>query len=200
MRLSAIAALDRAGAIGLGGRMPWHLPRDLKRFRTYTWSKPIIMGRKTFLSLAAPLAGRHHIVLSRAPDFAPAGCQVAHSVAEALAAAEAHLKGTGGDEAMIIGGGHVFEETLPLCDRAYLTVVDGQFEADTFFPLGLLRQLRWRLIQQESCGKDERNPFAHWFLALERSPSDSAPAEEFDLSSWPSSSTMQNRFESAPGS
>ena len=112
MRVSAIAAMDRSAAIGIGGRMPWHLPRDLKRFRKYTWDKPVIMGRKTFLSLAAPLAGRFQIVLTRKTDWMAQDCQVVHTVEEALSAAADRLEVVGGDEAMIIGGGLVFQETV----------------------------------------------------------------------------------------
>ena len=127
MRISAIAAMDRSGAIGIGGRMPWHLPRDLKRFRKYTWDKPVIMGRNTFLSLAAPLAGRFQIVLTRKSDWLAPDCHVVHSVEEALAAAAARLALVGGEETMIIGGGVLSFRKPSRCswDRVYLTLVEG---------------------------------------------------------------------------
>jgi dihydrofolate reductase len=184
MRVSAIAAMDRSGAIGMGGRIPWHLPRDLKRFRRSTWGKPMIMGRRTFQSLKAPLAGRHHIVLSRQSGFLAQGCQVVHSIVEALAAARDQLDTTGGDEAMIIGGSIVFEETVTLWDRLYLTLVEGRFEGDAFLPLSAMGQARWRLIEQESCAADARNPYPHRFILLERQPRERPPAQDFDLSAW----------------
>jgi dihydrofolate reductase len=181
MRVSAIAAMDRRGVLGNGGRMPWHLPRDLKRFRQFTLGKPIIMGRNTLLSLSSPLAGRTNIVLTRKPDFVAPGCTVVHSIEEALSAAEDHLKAAGGDETMIIGGGLVFQETLPLCDRVYLTLVEGQFTGDTYFPLPTLHQLRWRLVDRESCPADDKNPYPHQFLTLARHPENGSPEQVFDL-------------------
>src|SRR4051794_35289862 len=157
MRVSAIAAMDRSGVIGHEGRMPWHLPQDLMRFRKSTWGKPVIMGRNTFHSLTSPLAGRLNIVLTHNPEFFSSDCHVVHSIEEALSAAEAHLNAVGGDEAMIIGGGLVFQETLPLCDRVYLTLVEGHFPGDAYFPLAALRQSRWRLVDCESCSADARN-------------------------------------------
>jgi dihydrofolate reductase len=184
MRVSAIAAIDRSGVIGLGGQIPWHLPRDLKRFRRLTWGKPIIMGRRTFLSLKAPLEGRHHIVLSRQAGFLAEGCQVAHSVAEALACARDHLAATGGDEAMIIGGSVVFEEMAALWDRVYLTLVEGRFNGDTYFPLAVMSQVRWRLVEQECVAPDARNAFGLRFAVLDRSSGERAPGEDFDLAAW----------------
>jgi dihydrofolate reductase len=184
MRVSAIAAMDRSGAIGIGGRMPWHLPRDLKRFRRYTWDKPVIMGRNTCLSLAAPLAGRYQIVLTRKTGWLAQDCHVVHSVDEALAAAAVRLNVVGGDETMIIGGGQVFQETLSLWDRVYLTVVEGEFEADAFFPVDILRQLRWRKLEEEWSPADAKNPHPHRFIALERLPETTAETERFDLASW----------------
>jgi len=184
MRVSAIAAMDRSGAIGIGGRMPWHLPRDLKRFRKYTWDKPVIMGRNTFLSLAAPLAGRFQIVLTRKSDWTAQDCRVVHSVEEALAAAADRLAVVGGDETMIIGGGLVFQETVARWDRVYLTLVEGRFEADAFFPLEAVHPIRWRRFEEERSPADAKNPYPHRFVALERLPETSASAEVFDLASW----------------
>ncbi len=164
--------------------MPWHLPRDLKRFRKCTWDKPVIMGRKTFLSLAAPLAGRFQIVLTRRSGWVAPDCHVVHSVAEALAAAADRLKVVGGEEAMIIGGGLVFQETAARWDRVYLTLVEGRFEADAYFPLEALRQFRWRRVEEEWSPADARNPYPHRFIALERLPEASVSTEDFDLASW----------------
>ena len=179
MRVSAIAAMDRAGVIGIGGHMPWHLPRDLKRFRKCTWGKPVIMGRNTLSSLDSPLAGRYNIVLTRQSGFVAAGCRVVHSIGEALSAAEEHLSAAGGDEAMIIGGSLVFQETVSLWDRVYLTLVEGVFQGDTHFPLAALRQSRWRLVDRECCSADAKNPYPHRFFALERQPEDRGTGRGF---------------------
>src|SRR4051794_10443227 len=109
MIVSAIAAMDRTGLIGNGLKLPWHLPRDLRRFRGHTLGKPVIMGRRTFESLQAPLAGRLNIVLTHNRSLRDGGFKIARSIQEALKIAEDHLGLVGGQDAMIIGGGGVFE-------------------------------------------------------------------------------------------
>src|SRR5215510_4251889 len=104
MLVAIIAAIDRQGLIGDDTGLPWHLPRDLRRFRAYTWGKPIIMGRKTFELIGRPLPGRCNIVLTRNPAYRAPGCQVARTFQEALSLAADHLASTGAGEAMIIGG------------------------------------------------------------------------------------------------
>jgi dihydrofolate reductase len=164
--------------------MPWHLPRDLRRFRERTMGKPIIMGRRTFQSLRSPLPGRLNIVLTHSDSFSADGCRIAHSIDEAMKIAEDYLAANGLDEAMVIGGAILFEATVSTWDRLLLTVVEGEFQGDTYFPLDQVTQRRWRLVEQESCGEDARNAHAHWFLKLDR-PADSRPvAEHFDLDSW----------------
>src|SRR5947209_20155089 len=120
MILPAIAAMDSRGLIGDGLRLPWHLPRDLKRFRSLTMGKPIVMGRRTFASPRSALPGRLNIVLTRDPAFSAEGCRVARSIEDALAIAGKYLEQTGGEETVIIGGAVVFEETAPLWDRLFL--------------------------------------------------------------------------------
>src|SRR5690242_15834273 len=124
MLVSIIAALDRRGLIGAEAGLPWHLPGDLRRFRTITWGKPIIMGRTTFELIGKPLPGRVNIVLSRSPVYSPPGCRVARTLQEALSLAEDCLAASGGNEVMIIGGGKVYAEAIERWDRLYLTVVE----------------------------------------------------------------------------
>lgn len=184
MILTAIAAIDRTGLIGDGTRMPWHLPRDLRRFRKLTLGKPVIMGRRTFESLPGALDGRLNIILTQNAAFHADGCQIARSIAEALSMAVEHASQTGANEAVIIGGSVVFEETVPLWDRLLLTVVEGAFEGSVFFPLDKLGQSRWRLVEQEQFGADGKNPHPHWFLKLERCPTDSPRSQDFSLLAW----------------
>ena len=100
MKISLLAAISRNGVIGREGRLPWHLPADLKHFKAQTIGKPMIMGRKTFESFPAPLPGRRHIVLTRDPEWRAAGAETAGSVEEALALA--------GDDVFVVGGAEVF--------------------------------------------------------------------------------------------
>jgi dihydrofolate reductase len=110
------------GVIGRDGKLPWHLPADLKRFKAQTLGRPMIMGRKTFESFPSPLPGRRHIVLTRDRGWTAAGAEVAHSVEEALALA--------GDDAAVIGGAEVFALFLDRADRVELTEVHAEPEGD----------------------------------------------------------------------
>jgi dihydrofolate reductase len=115
------------GVIGADGKLPWHIPADLKRFKALTMGKPMIMGRKTFESLPGLLPGRPHIVLTRDGNWQAEGAQVAHDVDEAL-----FLAGKG--EAAVIGGAEIYRLFLPLATRIELTEVHGHYNGDTTMP------------------------------------------------------------------
>ena len=122
-----VLARARNGVIGVDGRLPWHLPADLRRFKALTMGKPMVMGRKTFESFPVPLPGRRHIVLTRAPGWRADGAEVAHSVEEALALA-------GDGEIAVIGGAEVFALFLPRAGRIELTEVDATPDGDAVVP------------------------------------------------------------------
>ncbi|MBM4148041.1 MAG: dihydrofolate reductase [Lentisphaerae bacterium] len=125
--ISIICAMGRNRGIGVGNRLPWRLPEDLKRFKRLTMGHTLVMGRKTFESIGRPLPGRRNIVISRNPGFRAAGCDMAASLQEALSAA-------GPGEVFVIGGAEVYRSALPLAQRLYLTLVEDEPAADTFFP------------------------------------------------------------------
>ena len=158
--LSLIVAAGERNEIGKGGRMPWHLPADLKHFKEVTLGKPVIMGRRTHESIGKALPGRRNIVVTRNIDYTAEGCEIAHSLREAL-----NLAGAA-PEIMIIGGAALYREALPLTDRIYLTRVAGQFEADTYFPAFDVQE--WQEKQHVRRPADERNAFACEFIVLER--------------------------------
>jgi len=169
MRISIIAAIDNRGLIGDEAGLPWHLPKDLRRFRACTWGKPILMGRKTFELIGKPLPGRFNIVLTRNPEASVPGCQVARTLQEGLALAREYLAGAGGDEVMIIGGARVYAEVIHSWDRLYLTLVEGQFKGTEYFPVRELLRESWRpTCAPEICPPDEKNPHRHSFHILER--------------------------------
>lgn len=114
--------------IGRDGVVPWDLPADMRYFRTVTTGHTVIMGRKTFESLVGPLKERHNVVVTRRGDWSADGVTVAHSLEEALAAAE------GEAEVFVAGGAEIYEQALPVADRIYLTVVHRTIEGDTCFP------------------------------------------------------------------
>ncbi|WP_406694775.1 dihydrofolate reductase [Singulisphaera sp. Ch08] len=182
MIVSAIAAMSRTGVIGDGVKMPWHLPRDLRRFRDSTMGKPVIMGRRTLESLRAPLPGRLNIALSRSATYRADGFQIASSIEAAIKIAEE--QGGDGGEIMIIGGGVVYRDTFPLWDRLLLTVVEGDFPGNTYFPLDQANGGRWRLVSQEYCPPDSKNAHPHWFLSLEHERGLNPVDQNFDLSAW----------------
>jgi len=168
--ISLIMAADRTGLIGNEGKLPWHLPRDLKRFRELTWGKPIIMGRRTFESLGRPLPGRRNIVLSRRQDYHASGVDVVSTLAEAIHLATNQLPADPAPEVMIIGGSEVFLEAVQLAQRAYLTLVEGTFPGDVRFPLEVLESAEWQLADEESWPADEKNRHAMQFVRYERRP------------------------------
>ncbi|HYH67769.1 MAG TPA: dihydrofolate reductase [Urbifossiella sp.] len=165
MRLALIAALGRNHVIGTDTGLPWHLPRDLKHFRALTLGKPIILGRTTFEQIGRPLPDRPNIVLTRRPSFAADGVVVARSAAEAMELAER----LGADEAVVIGGGEVYREFLPRADRLYLTVVDGDFEGTTTFPVEALAGLSFAVTDVQRHPADAKNAHAVTFWQLDRS-------------------------------
>jgi dihydrofolate reductase len=164
MKVSIIVAADENGTIGDETGIPWHLPADLKRFRKLTMGKPILMGRTTHEHIGRPLPGRTNIVLSRREGFDAPGCAVARELPSALGLAEA----TGAEEAMIIGGGALYREALPLAETVYLTKVAGRFPGTVRFPIEALDAPGWVVEHSETVPADEANPIPTEFMILRR--------------------------------
>ena len=125
--LAIIAAYDRNRAIGLNGRMAWHIPGEQRQFRALTTGAAVVMGRRTWEEIGRPLPNRRNIVLSSNPDFSAPGCLTARSLEEAVALA-------GELDVYVSGGAAVYARALPLAERLYLTEIDAVYPADTFFP------------------------------------------------------------------
>lgn len=151
--------MDESRLIGRGGGLPWRLPEDLRHFRRLTLGKTVLMGRKTFESLGKPLEGRDNWVLSRDPSFQPQGVRVFRELDAALAA---HRDG----ELMVIGGAELFQRTLPLAGRLYLTCVHAKLEGDTWFPE--LKTSHFREVARADHASDERHAHSFSFITLER--------------------------------
>ena len=156
--LSAIVAMAANRCIGRDNTLPWRLPADLRRFKQVTLGHTLILGRKTYESIGRPLPGRTMLVVTRQPGYAPAGVQVVHSVAEALAQA-------GGDEVFIAGGAQLYAQTLDRVRRLYLTRIDRPYDGDTFFPEVDLSG--WRLREEEPHPATATEP-PFTFLTYER--------------------------------
>jgi dihydrofolate reductase len=152
--------MARNGVIGRNNRLPWHLPADLRHFKSLTLGKPILMGRNTWESLPGVLPGRRHIVVTRNPDYQAPGGEVVHSVDEALQAA------SDAPEIMIVGGSHFYSSMLPRAERLYLTLVEADVEGDSYFPEIDWRQ--WREVQRQTHHADENNAYDYTFVNLVR--------------------------------
>lgn len=163
--VALIAAIARNGAIGLRGQMPWHLSTDMKRFRTLTWGKPLIMGRRTFDSIGKPLPGRETVVITRNPDFKAEGVRSAGSVDEAIAIARELAKASGAEEIFIAGGAEIYAAALPTATRFYKTEVHLEPEADVFFPA---LDVGWTETAREAVPASPRDDAEMTFLILER--------------------------------
>jgi dihydrofolate reductase len=131
LKLSLVAAVARGGVIGRGGKLPWHLPEDMARFRKVTTGHPVVMGRRTWDSLPdrfRPLPGRRNVVVTRNERWAADGAERAGSLDDALEL----LEDT--PQVFVIGGGELFAGALPLADELRLTEIDLEVAGDTFFP------------------------------------------------------------------
>ena len=159
MPVSLIAALAANRVIGNRGAVPWRLPDDLSRFRRLTLGHAVVMGRATFLSMGRPLSDRQNIVLSRDPALRIAGCDVAHSPEQAIAAA-------GAGEVFVIGGASVYACFLPLADRMYLTHIDADIPGDTLFPE--VSWDEWRVIGESAPAAAPDPALPHRFVDYER--------------------------------
>ena len=166
MILAMMMAMDRNRLIGAKGGMPWHLPAELKYFKSVTMGKPIIMGRKTFDSIGRALPGRTNIVLTGKKDWHADSVIVAQDLSEALKQAENHLDVSG--EAMIIGGAQLCREAMPCTRKLYLTVIDHAFEGDVW--LDSFDEDEWLETDSRVVVADDKNPWTYNCRVLERCP------------------------------
>lgn len=151
-RLSIIVAMAKNRVIGANGTIPWHLPEELRRFKSLTMGHHIIMGRKTWESIGRPLPGRASVVVTRQRDYRAHGALVVHSLDDALAAC------AGDSEAFVIGGAELYRQALPRAQRIYLTTVDAEIAGDTVMPEFDLSG--WRQVSTSSQAADARHPYA----------------------------------------
>src|SRR4030042_5157517 len=138
-RISIIAAISENRALGKDNKLLWHIPEDLQRFKELTTGHPVIMGRKTFESLGRSLPNRTNIVVTRDKMFEIPGVTIARSLQEAIETAKREENKENrvnkvNREIFIIGGGQIYEQAIKFADKLYLTLVEGEYEADTFFP------------------------------------------------------------------
>lgn len=157
MKVSIIVARTLNKVIGRENTMPWHLPVDLALFRANTLGKPVIMGRKTYESIGRLLPKRPNIILSRS-GFTVEGAYSAANLEQAIDMAK---NMAGGDEIMIIGGGELFKQALPLAEQLYLTEIQAEIEGDTLFEFD---ERAWKLVEETWSEIDEQNPYRCHFM------------------------------------
>ncbi len=157
--------MDRKRGIGVDNKLPWRLSADLKRFRELTMGHHIIVGRKTFESIGRPLPGRRMIVVTRDGNYKAESCDVAHSVEDAVNLARER----GESEVFICGGAEIYALSIEIVDRMYLTLVDTEVAADTFFPE--FDEREWSERESFYQPADEKNQYAFNFKQMIRKSS-----------------------------
>lgn len=159
-KVSIIVAIDEKWLIGKKGGLPWRLPADLKHFKDLTTGHTVIMGRKTYDSIAKPLPNRINIVVSRTNDLNIPGCITVRSLKEALAAAPDN------QEIFVMGGAEIYDQFLPLAQKLYLTQIHHQFDGDIFFPK--LAPSEWTEVERQNFETDDKNQYKYSFVILEK--------------------------------
>lgn len=165
MNINLIVAVDENNGIGKNNKLPWHLPADLKHFKTLTSGHPIIMGRKTLDSIGKALPNRQNIVISRKPGLMIPGADVVDSIGKAVELCKTE------ENIFIIGGAQIFEQSIPLAHFLYLTVIHFNFDADTFFPE--LEKDKWISVDSISFEADDKNRYPYTFIKYRRASTSS---------------------------
>jgi dihydrofolate reductase len=165
MKLSLIAAVANNNVIGNENKLMWRMPEDLKHFKKTTMGHSIIMGRKTWESIRKPLKGRQNIVLTRKEFYLADGCEVVHSIDEAIKKIK-HEK-----EVFVIGGSDIYEQCIDLfyTRRLYITRIFASFDGDAFFPD--IDTEKWELEDMEEHDADEKNKYPYAFLTYKKKKS-----------------------------
>jgi dihydrofolate reductase len=161
MKISLIVAMASNRVIGLNNKMPWHLSADLKKFKKITMGSPILMGRKTYESIGRPLPGRTNIIISRNLDYQQDGCLVFNDLNAAL-----KKIGENTVEIFIIGGSDLYQSILPVANTIYLTLINQEFQGDTFFPEIDFND--WSEVEREDIIDDYDADFNYSFLKFEK--------------------------------
>ena len=161
MKISIVVAFDQNRLIGKNNELPWHLPADLKHFKSITMGHHMVMGRKTFDSIGKPLPGRTSVVITRQHGLQIEGCIVVNNLEEALEYCKGQL------EIFIVGGAEIFKWALPLCTDLYVTQIHHQFSGDTWFPE--IKTDEWSILSKEDHNADEKNGWNYSYIHYKRS-------------------------------
>lgn len=160
--LKILVAFDENRVIGKNNTLIWHLPADLKRFKTLTTGHVIIMGRKTFESIGKPLPNRTSIVISRQADLQIDGAIIAHSIEEAILKAKSITR----EDIFIVGGAEIYALSLPLADQILVTQLHDIFEGDAYFPE--IPMETFEVTEKERGITDEKNAYQYSYITYTR--------------------------------
>ena len=163
-RLSILVAMARNRVIGQKNQLPWHLPADLKHFKSLTMGHPIVMGRKTYESIGRPLPGRTNIIMTHQETFEVPGAIVVYSIESALQKCQENNAVQ--HESFIIGGENLYRQTLPYCQRLYITEIQKDFDGDAFFPE--FDSNEWQEAQRDQHFSEGNDIFEYHFVILDR--------------------------------
>lgn len=162
MILSHIVAVSKNFVIGRNNRLPWKMPSDAQYFHDISMGHVVIMGRKNYQANKRALPGRTNIVITHQKYFSPGDALVVYSIDEAIIKAEEMNE----DECFIVGGGHIYEQTLNIVDRIYITVIDTVVKGDAYYPEIDFDQ--YAIISRIPNKADEKNPFDYTYYILEQ--------------------------------
>ena len=158
--ITLIAAIANDNALGKDNDLIWHLPADLKRFKSTTTGHHIIMGRNTYESIGKPLPNRTSVIITRNPDYKAEGCVVVNSLKEAIEVAKNDAS------PFIIGGAQIYEQAIELADKLDITEVHNSFDADVFFPI--IDKNKWQETSRKKFSADEKNQFDYSFVTYQK--------------------------------
>jgi dihydrofolate reductase len=162
MIISLMVAYSKNRVIGKDNQLLWRLSDDLKNFKRVTSGHHIIMGRKTYESIGRPLPNRTNVIITRNVDFKASGCEVVHSLHEAIELA----KNNGESEVIITGGGEIYRQALELIQKAYITEVDCEIDGDAYFPEFDFSHWNSKVTIEHE--QDEKNQYNWTFYEYER--------------------------------
>lgn len=161
--ISLLFAMDRNHGIGYQNDLPWYIPEDLKYFKKVTMGHTIVMGRKTFDSIGKALPGRKNVILTRDQEYvAPENTVVIHSIDELLKLNHKNQD----EEFFVIGGAEIFKQILPWTDKLYITFIDAEYNADTFFPK--INWEEWKILSSKPGEQQQEAGVAYTFSVYEK--------------------------------
>jgi dihydrofolate reductase (trimethoprim resistance protein) len=158
--ISIIAAMDNNRVIGKNNDIPWRLPKEWQYVRKTTMGHPIIMGRKNYESIGRVLPGRRNIILTRDQAYSAEGCEIVHSAEDAIKVCQNE------DEIFVFGGEQVYNLFLPYVGKMYITIIDYEFDGDTYFPKVNFEE--WNEVFVQKGITDKENPYSYYYYVYEK--------------------------------